>query len=110
MNIFYNFDNMYTNKKSIQSDNINKIETNLEQNMFKLNKDVALFDYSANATSSYLPNQACSNLNCFDSLINQEMPDNCISYNDCLQYFNTMSTVNCIDNVPTASFLVLDDK
>jgi hypothetical protein len=110
MKIFYNFDNMYANQKTIRSVDINKIETNKEFENFELNKDVALFDYSAKATSSYLPNQTCSNVDCFEGLINQETPDNCISYNACLQYFNTMPITNCINNVPTASFLILDNQ
>jgi hypothetical protein len=130
MSIFYNFDNMYNNRKDIASKAIKNIDTNkyyikdkdtiiscipnkeiidIVEDEFKLDMNVALFDYSTKATSSYLTNQGCTNANCFGGLLNQETPDNCIDYNGCLQYFNTMQIVNCIDNVPAASFLVLDD-
>lgn len=129
MSIFYNFDNMYNTRKSIASNDIKNIEENKyyvkekdttiscipnkiiidkEEDEHKLDMNVALFDYSAMATSSNLTNQSCSKINCFEDLLNKEVPDNCIDYNGCLQYFNTMQIVNCIENVPAASFLVLD--
>lgn len=128
MSIFYNFDNIYNNQKRIAPSNMidekkdyvkekdltvncipNNIVIDKAEDEFNLDMNVALFDYSAKATSSYLPNQGCSNINCFEGLINQEVPNNCIDYNSCLQYFNTMPIMNCIENVPTASFLILDD-
>ena len=129
MSIFYNFDNMY-DRKNIASNNIknidkkksyvkekkeilncipNKAVVDTPEDKYKLDMDVALFDYSAKASSSNLTNQGCSNVNCFEGLTNPEVPDNCMDYNSCLQYFNTMPLMNCIDNVPTASFLILDE-
>lgn len=130
MNIFYNFDNMY-NRKSIVSNNTKNIDENkayvTEKNTtlncipnnkaadksddkFKPDKDIALFDYSAKASSRYLSKQSCSNVNCLEGLINQEVPDNCMDYNSCLQYFNTIPLMNCIDNVPTSTFLIVDTQ
>ncbi|GEM_PF-1254543 len=131
MSIFYNFDNMYNNRKSIVTNNNKNIAENkacikekdvslnciskkvvddTSNDKYKLDKNVALFDYSAKASSSYLTKQSCSNVDCFAGLTNQEVPNNCMDYNGCLQYFNTMPIMNCIDNVPTASFLILDES
>jgi hypothetical protein len=112
MNIFYNFDDMYEtkqNKKVILNNTSKKENSNTSDDLYELDKNVALFDYSAKATSSYLTKQSCSNVNCFEGITNPEMPDNCMEYNNCLQYFNTMPIMNCIDNVPAASFLIFDD-
>lgn len=87
MNIFYNFDDMYKKKE----------------------KDVALFDYTAKTSSRYVSTSECSNVDCFEGIINEEVPPDCIDYSQCMQYFNTMPIMNCIDNVPAASFLILDD-
>lgn len=129
MSIFYNFDNMYNNRKSIVTNNNKNIAESkacikedislnciskkavddTSDDKYKLDKNIALFDYSAKASSSYLTKQSCSNVDCFAGLTNQEVPNNCMDYNGCLQYFNTMPIMNCIDNVPTASFLILDE-
>jgi len=120
---------MYNNRKSIVTNNNKNIaesKTCIKEDIslnciskkavddtsddkYKLDKNIALFDYSAKASSSYLTKQSCSNVDCFAGLTNQEVPNNCMDYNGCLQYFNTMPIMNCIDNVPTASFLILDE-
>ena len=130
MKIFYNFDNMY-NKKNIESYN-NKIiannttneiventilttipaktTTDKKENIYELDKNVSLFDYSAKASSRYISTQNCSNIDCFEGITNPELPDNCMDYTNCLQYFNTMPIMNCIDNVPASSFLVINNQ
>lgn len=128
MKIFYNFDNMY-DRKNIVTNNTKNIDDNKayatennvildyntknavvekSDNKYELDNDVALFDYSAKTTSRYLNKQGCTNVDCFEGLNNQELPCNCMDYTNCLQYFNTMPLMNCLDNVPTASFLILD--
>lgn len=116
MKIFYNFDDMYAPKKNTNTEliNVSKSNTskqeiiNKSENLFELDKNIALFDYSAKATSNHVSKQNCSNIDCFEGALSQEVPDNCADYDNCLQYFNTMPIVNCIDNVPSASFLVIE--
>lgn len=127
MKIFYNFDNMYdkqkttSNNKKIDEGKSNDKEKNMILNNslksideetsnknYDLNKDIALFDYSAKASNRYISMQKCANIDCFNGISNPELPDNCLDYTNCLQYFNTMPLMNCIDNVPTATSLILD--
>ena len=85
MNRFYNLDDIYEKKD-----------------------DVALFDYTAKPLKTELKKPGCSNVNCFEGIMNQGNTSECMSYRQCLQYFNTLPLVNCIDNVPVPSFISED--
>ncbi len=83
MSLFYNFDDMYKSEDS-----------------------VALFDYTAKTVSNNLSKTSCTNVDCFEGIMNPSSNTNCMDFNQCLQYFNTLPIVNCIDNVPVPYFLV----
>ena len=87
MSLFYNFDDLYEKEKS-----------------------VALFDYTAKTASENLTNSGCSDVNCFENIMNPKSNANCADYGQCLQYFNTLPIVNCIDNVPVPYFLVVSEE
>lgn len=86
MNLFYNFDDIYEKKD-----------------------DVALFDYTAKSFQTDLVNPGCSNVNCFEGIMNSGNTQDCMNYRQCLQYFNTLPLVNCIDNVPVPYFISEDE-
>ena len=86
MNILYNFDDIYTN-----------------------NDNVALFDYTAKPMTNMVKKSSCTNVDCFEGIMNPSTDVNCMDYSQCLQYFNTLPMVNCIDNVPVPYFVLIDE-
>ncbi len=86
MNFFYNFDDIY-----------------------KKTDSVALFDYTAKPMEARVGKSSCTNVDCFEGIMNPTNDVNCNDYRQCLQYFNTLPIVNCIDNVPVPYFLVTDE-
>lgn len=86
MSSFYNFDDIYQKKDN-----------------------VALFDYTAKSMTNGIAKTNCSNVDCFEGIINPANETNCTDYRQCLQYFNTLPLVNCIENVPVPYFLVIEE-
>ena len=87
MSLFYSFDDLY-----------------------KKENDIALFDYTAKTVNNNLSKTSCSNVDCFEGIMNPTNEANCNEYSQCLQYFNTLPIVNCIDNVPVPYFLVIGEE
>lgn len=87
MSLFYNFDNIYKKEDS-----------------------VALFDYTAKTVSKNLTKSGCSNVDCLEGVMNPTSESNCMDYSQCLQYFNTLPIVNCLDNVPVPHFLAAETE
>ena len=78
--------------------------------IYKKDDSVALFDYTAKTVSQNLSKTSCSNVDCFEGIMNPPSETNCMDYRQCLQYFNTLPIVNCIDNVPVPYFIALQGE